>query len=430
MVMQRKNKTFSFDHRSSMAANKISSRLKTVTAISALAFLAGCASSGGDLGLAGEDADYRGAIGAYANPTAEDGLLDPVAAAAYWSVRYDQNPGDWQAGVKYSAALRKIGSLEQAVNVMTSVSARHGDQAPVALEMGKTLIEAGRAFEAVRFLEQAVEAQPRDWRTLSAYGVALDQIGEHGLARTQYEIALSEQPNSAHILNNKGLSLAMSGDLLESVTVLRAAVASPGADARVRQNLALALAIKGDLLEAERLARSDLPPQIADQNVDYLRSLVAQPAYWQDYAANAVDTPEFEDFSAAPPAPAASSNLGAPTDLQATIAQQPEAQPETQPEPQSETQATLEIAPQSAPTEPAPIESALAPVDAPEILAAPDPASAPTLKDTAQSVGVTSPTATSAPATTSGEQSIEDILADAIAEDPEPSTAEGAPLKN
>jgi len=64
--------------------------------------------------------------------------------------------------------------------------------------------------------------------------------------------------------------------------------------------------------EAERLARSDLPPQIADQNIDYFRALMNQPAYWQEYAADNVDTPSFDaapvaakaDQTPAKPAPA------------------------------------------------------------------------------------------------------------------------------
>jgi hypothetical protein len=46
--------------------------------------------------------------------------------------------------------------------------------------------------------------------------------------------------------------------------------------------------------EATRLARSDLPPQVADQNVDYFRSLMTQPAYWQEYASDNIDAPKFD----------------------------------------------------------------------------------------------------------------------------------------
>ncbi|MEK7266841.1 MAG: hypothetical protein AAB227_12170, partial [Pseudomonadota bacterium] len=98
-----------------------------------------------------------------------------------------------------------------------------------------------------------------------------------------------------------GLSFALDGDLSQAKSILRAAATMRGADARIRQNLALVLAMKGEMREAERLARSDLPPQIADQNIDYFRALVNQPAYWQELAADNVETPSFEAKPAAAP---------------------------------------------------------------------------------------------------------------------------------
>ncbi|MEL6362566.1 MAG: tetratricopeptide repeat protein [Pseudomonadota bacterium] len=280
----------------------------------ALAFgLAACASGGQNLDVAneGENLDYENSIEVYSDPAADPNGLDPVAAAAFWGSVYDRDPKNWEAAVKYSAALRKIGSIDQAVNVMVNVNNRNGEEPLVDFETGKALIEAGRAFEAVRYLEEAAAALPSDWKVMSAYGVALDQIGEHQAARAKYDYALSLNPKSVQILNNKGLSYALEGNLAEAVHVLRTAVSTPGADARIRQNLALALAIKGDLFQAERLARSDLPPQIANQNIDYFRSLVVQPAYWQDYANNSVETPEFA------PAPLTQSDVPAqPTQTQ------------------------------------------------------------------------------------------------------------------
>lgn len=286
---------------------KSNSSLRAGLTVTALMGLAACASGGKSLEVAGKSAEYREAIDVYTDPGAVPGGLDPVAAAAFWGAEYDRNPADPTIAVNYSAALRKIGSNEQSVNVMAQVIRHHEDNPDVSFEMGKTLIEAGRAFEAVRHLERAAAQRQTDWRVISAFGVALDQIGEHELARTKYDYALTLAPGNVQVLNNKGLSFAMDGKLDNSVAVLRRAASSPGADARVRQNLALSLALAGDLFEAERLARSDLPPQLADQNVDYFRSLVVQPAYWQEFAAgDNVDVPDFD------PAPATLSGATAP----------------------------------------------------------------------------------------------------------------------
>jgi Flp pilus assembly protein TadD len=258
--------------------------------------LSACAATGekGDIIGYGKNADYKDAIGVYSSPAADPNGMDPIAAAAFWGAAYDRAPQDPKNAVNYSAALRKIGSTKEAVAVMTKSYGRFPNDTDVNLEYGKALVEEGRAFEAVRYLEIASDDRRNDWRAVSAYGVALDQIGEHKLARAKYDEALALAPQNATVLNNKGLSFALDGDLSSAIKTLRAATANRGADARVRQNLALTLAINGDMREAERLARSDLPPQVAEQNVAYFRQLVTQPAFWQDYAAGASEAPDFD----------------------------------------------------------------------------------------------------------------------------------------
>lgn len=278
--------------------------LARVVCLSLVSLMAvSCASGGRDLNATGKSADYRGAVSAYPNSAIDTSGLDPVAAAAYWGAEYNRNQNAAQVAVNYSAALRKIGSTAQAVNVMNTAAVRHPDNPEVNLETGRALIEGGRAFEAVRYLERASDDNPTDWKTLSAYGVALDQIGEHKSARVKYDLALTLSPGSISVLNNKGMSYALDGDLDMALRILRTAASSRGADSRVRQNLALVLALRGDMNEAERIARSDLPPQVADRNIDYFRSLLAQPAYWQDVAADNLVTPTFE--AARTPAPKA-----------------------------------------------------------------------------------------------------------------------------
>ncbi len=252
--------------------------------------------------ITGGSDQYREAIGVYSNQAATEGM-DPIAAAAFWGTRYNTNQSDPAIAVRFSEALRKIGSVDEAVDIMQKTSSRHADNAEVSLEYGKVLVESGRAFEAVRHLENAVAEKPTDWSAFSAYGVALDQIGEHAAARVKYNRALTLAPNTVSVLNNKGLSYALEGDLSLARATLREAASKAGGDARIRQNLALVLALSGDLQGAERLARSDLPPRVANNNIDYFRQLMNQPAYWGEYAANNIDTPDFDDAPAAPLSP-------------------------------------------------------------------------------------------------------------------------------
>jgi len=244
--------------------------------------------------------EYRDAIGVYTNPEADEGM-DPIAAAAFWGTRYNTDQSDPNVAVRFSQSLRKIGSNDEAVSVMQKSSALHPNEPTVNLEYGKVLVEGGRAFEAVRYPETAVAKMPTNWRALSAYGVALDQIGEHASARANYDRALAMAPNEVMLLNNKGLSFALDGKLGLANTTLRSAAANAGGDSRIRQNLALVLALSGEMREAERLARSDLPPIVADNNIDVFRQMMTQPAYWDEYASGDVETPSFAP--AAPLAP-------------------------------------------------------------------------------------------------------------------------------
>lgn len=305
---------------------------------------------------AGSD-DYRDAIGVFSS-AAPDQHLDPVAAAAFWGTRYNTDHANPETAVKFAAALRKIGSTDEAANVMQKAVGQFPGHAGVNLEYGKVLVESERAFEAVRYLETAVQADPNDWRALSAYGVAFDQIGEHAQARRIYDRALAMAPGQMSVLNNKGLSYALEGDLSKAQAVLRQALAG-GGDARMRQNLALVLAIGGDLREAERLARSDLPPIVADNNIGVYRQLVNQPAYWGEYAAATTDIPAFDAAPAAPLSPAT-------PDVQPTprLREEPKPEGETTPDetPIAAATAPINTSAGAAPANAAPVE--VAPVDA------------------------------------------------------------------
>ncbi len=273
-----------------------------VAGIAAAAILLQACSTTQKTASNGETAQYRDAIGVFSSSVADE-TMDPIAAAAFWGTRYNTDQSDPTVATQFSKSLRRISSAEEAVTVMQKASGLHPDNADVSLEYGKVLVESGRSFEAVRHLENAVTANPTDWSAISAYGVALDQMGEHSAARVKYDRALMLAPRAVSVLNNKGLSYALEGNLKKAEATLRKAASNAGGNARIRQNLALVLALSGDMTGAERLARSDLPPQVANNNIDYFRQLMNQPAYWGEYAATNADTPNFDNVPAAPLTP-------------------------------------------------------------------------------------------------------------------------------
>lgn len=206
---------------------------------------------------------------------------DYVAAAAYWGALYERNSDDADVSVNYSKALRQIGSLEQSLVVMQRSQILHPDKADVMAEYGKALTASGRPDQAASMLTAAMQKSPRDWTIQSALGVALDQMGRYDEAKRHYNDALALSPDNPSILTNLGLSHALTGDLDMAERTLRQAVANSRSDAYARQNLAIVLGLKGNFDEAERLARADLPPSVADANMAYLRSMLAQPALWK-----------------------------------------------------------------------------------------------------------------------------------------------------
>ena len=290
---------------------------RLILSAAALVGLAACASTPTPFGATVTPDD----LGVVASETSTDGL-DPIAKAAFWGTRYDREPNDLAVATEFSRALRAIENDAEALRVMGQAAQRAPQDAGVQLEYGKALIANERAHEAVRPLQTAIaNGASGDFAAHSALGVAYDKTGRHEEARASYDRALGLNPGAAQVLNNKGLSYALQGKPQMAESTLRAAIASGGGTARMRQNLALVLGLQGQAREAEMLARADLPPQVADGNAAYYRSLVAQPAYWGGMSAQNADLPVFDDepvVAAPTPAPAdAAPATQAPTPLPA-----------------------------------------------------------------------------------------------------------------
>ncbi len=266
--------------------------LAMATVCSVLA-LGGCASTGSGTATPNAMTTKAGAESQAPAPTRQsDGELreaalkalktnDYVTAATCWSFLHDRHKDNAEIAVQYSSALRHIGSYDQAATVMQRIQLLHKNNPAVLGEYGKVLVASGRVDQGVSMLKAAFGQSPKDWRLPSAIGVAYDQMGRYGEARGEYEKALALAPGEPSVLTNMGLSYALEGDLDKAEEVLRKAVANPNAGASARQNLAVVLGLQGHFEEARRLARADLPPNIAENNISYLKSMLSQPALWE-----------------------------------------------------------------------------------------------------------------------------------------------------
>jgi Flp pilus assembly protein TadD len=199
------------------------------------------------------------------------------------SKQWALNERDATVGLDYAANLGKMGQTDQQIEVLKTVAVSHPEDSALQSKIGKQVLAAGRAGEAIVILDRATKAPGVDWKAFSALGSAYDQEGNHEQARASYKSALALQPGELTVENNMAMSFALEGKLTEAEKILRAAVAQPGIDQqpRVRQNLALVIGLQGRFDEARKIASEDLPPDQVEANLAYLQQMLAQPNTWQ-----------------------------------------------------------------------------------------------------------------------------------------------------
>jgi Flp pilus assembly protein TadD len=198
--------------------------------------------------------------------------LEPLARAAFWAREAQLDPADREAGLGLARALRTLGRYDEASQAAELVMVGAPNDVDAILESARAKIGGDKGFYAIEPLRRAMALAPKDWRPVSLLGVALEQSQRPEEAKAAYEQALALSPDNPSVLTNLALFHAGRGDAPGAETLLRRAVARPEATARERQNLALVLGLQGKLAEAERLMRQDLPPEVANANLAYLRT--------------------------------------------------------------------------------------------------------------------------------------------------------------
>ncbi|GAM98407.1 flp pilus assembly protein TadD [alpha proteobacterium U9-1i] len=251
----------------------------------ALSALAACATTGE--GAADQAAASQAATSArpqHIDREARERITraDMLTQMAFWAGEYNAFPNDLEAARRFSDSLRKGGRAERAAQVANDALARFPDDQPLLYTLGVSQLAAQKPQEALRPLALVAQADPQNWRTRSALGAALDQLGRYDDARRAYQEALAIHPDDPGVLTNLGVSHLMSGDAEGAEPILRQAAALPQAPPEARANLAIALALAGRFQEAEQLQRVDLPPAQAQANVTYLRGLLSDPRRWGD----------------------------------------------------------------------------------------------------------------------------------------------------
>lgn len=122
--------------------------------------------------------------------------------------------------------------------------------------LGSALIEHGKMEEAVRVLNEGLEAHPGRPNLHNSLGLAYRALGQVGAAIEQYRRALISKPKFSAARNNLGNLLRESGDVTGAVQVLEEALKLEPEDAETMNNLALAYEDAGRKQDALRLYQS------------------------------------------------------------------------------------------------------------------------------------------------------------------------------
>ena len=198
--------------------------------------------------------------------------MDALSRSVFWASEQQADPTDAVAGVKLAQALRELGRYDQAAEAAQATLTVQPNNLDALLELGRAHIARGQAFYGVAPLEKARDQAPRDWRAYSLLGVAYEQVSRFDDARFAWNQALALSPDNPDVLTNAATAALTQGDAPGAETLLRRAVAQPTASAKVRQNLAMVLGLQGKMGEAEQILRRELPPEQAEQNLQWLRS--------------------------------------------------------------------------------------------------------------------------------------------------------------
>ncbi|RPD37837.1 tetratricopeptide repeat protein [Candidatus Liberibacter solanacearum] len=194
---------------------------------------------------------------------------------------YRSHPKNKKIGIMYSDALRRVGRTVQALAVMRQVAIVYPKDQEVLAAYGKALANAGYLEEALDAVDRSQRPDMPDWRLISSKASILAQMGKYSEALVEYNRALELAPNEPSIISNMAMSYLLTGDLQMAEKELRYAAKMVGADSRIRQNLALVIGLQGRTEEAYDIASNELSPEEAKENINYIKSILAQKDPWK-----------------------------------------------------------------------------------------------------------------------------------------------------
>ena len=221
---------------------------------------------------------------------------DPLSQAAFFARQFEHDATNAKLGLYLSNAQRAMGRYDDAAATAHTVLLFAPDNTDVLLAAARAHIEGGNGFYAIDLLKRLNGLKSNDWEAWSLLGVAYDQTKRPDDALAAWQTALKISPDNPAVLTNMAMARAAAGDFAGAEPLLRTAVVQKDVTLQERQDLALVLGLEGKMAEAEKLLRQDLPPEVADANLAWLRnslqSHAAMPPAPTPVAANAPASPD------------------------------------------------------------------------------------------------------------------------------------------
>ena len=177
-----------------------------------------------------------------------------LAVATYEQVPAN-SPASHSAGLGLAEALRVQGRIDEATDVLHSLSQNHGNLPVVWITLGDLLREREEYSRAVtaysNALAQYAEITARQWFLFYARGISYERAGNWSEAEADFRRALDLRPDQPQVLNYLGYSLVEKQDKLdEALGMIEKAVTAEPSSGYIVDSLGWALYRLGRFDEA------------------------------------------------------------------------------------------------------------------------------------------------------------------------------------
>jgi tetratricopeptide (TPR) repeat protein len=176
---------------------------------------------------------------------------DPAAAARQAQDILATCPGHPAATLLLGTARRSCGDPETALGVFGALAAAHPESAVIQLELGRAMLAAGRAAEALTAFERAVDLQPdlaEAWQELSGLHAARGDSFKCDAAYARFAALVAEEAHLAEAATAIGTRR-----LVAAESLLRRQLAAAPQDVAAMRMLAEVASQREEFAEAERL---------------------------------------------------------------------------------------------------------------------------------------------------------------------------------